>query len=348
MLKLGIETESLHLLFQNKRMDIFGFIEKAHELGLDGVQINIIKDYNLDENWGALGSNDIEHLTKVKELIIKYGMYVEIDMRSLEYNRVEEVLKVASFLGADIVRSYIPIIPLKNDDNLMLGSEGAYDFAKIRYDFDPKCYDEGIEMIKKLIPLLKKYRVKLALENHEYETSEELVRVVKEINSPWVGLHFDFGNSMMAWEEPVQAAKNMAPYTFTTHFKDHIIIEDKDEKYGHVVCGVPAGTGNIDLKKCFEIMMEKSSLKRINLETCYPYCAQFKRSPGAGGVEKVGEGAFKVEKAPYDYNVIRPLQYYYPHEISNELLEKMIQDQIAGIEVSVNYLKKLRDEYFNR
>lgn len=348
MLKLGIETESLHLLFQNKRIDILGFIEKAHELGLDGVQINIVKDYNLNENWGSLGSNDIDHLTKVKELLTKYGMYVEIDMRSLEYNRIEEVLKVASFLGADIIRSYIPIMPLKNDDTLMLGSEGGYDFAKIRYDFDPKCYDDGIEMIRKLIPLLKKYRVKLAIENHEYETSEELVKIVKDVNSPWVGLHFDFGNSMMAWEEPVQAAKNMAPYAFTTHFKDHIIIEDKEEKYGYVVCGVPVGKGNIDLKKCFDIMMDESSLKRINLETCYPYCAQFKRSPGTGGVKKVGEGAFKVENHPYDYNIIRPLQYYYPHEINNDILEKMIQDQIDGIEESVNYLKQLRDEYFSK
>ena len=31
MLKLGLETESLHLWLQHKRMDIFGFIEKAHK-----------------------------------------------------------------------------------------------------------------------------------------------------------------------------------------------------------------------------------------------------------------------------------------------------------------------------
>ena len=91
---------------------------------------------------------------------------------------------------------------------------------------------------------------------------------------------------MMAWEEPVTAAENMAPYTFTTHFKDHIIVEEPNDKYGYVVCGVPAGEGNIDLEKCFEIMMEKSALTRINVEMCYPYCAQFKRTPGAGGVKK--------------------------------------------------------------
>ena len=150
---------------------------------------------------------------------------------------------------------------------------------------------------------------------------------------------------MMAWEEPVKAAENMAPYTYTTHFKDHIIVEEPDDKYGYVVCGVPAGRGNIELEKCFNILMEKSSLTRINIESCYPYCAQFKRTPGTGGVEKVGKGAFKVEKHLYDYNIIKPAQYYYPHEVSEEMLEKLLEDQLKGLVETVNYLKKLRDNY---
>lgn len=47
---------------------------------------------------------------------------------------------------------------------------------------------------------------------------------MKKLDTPWIGLHFDFGNSMMAWEDPAQAAMKMAPYTITTHFKDHIVI----------------------------------------------------------------------------------------------------------------------------
>ena len=88
-------------------------------------------------------------------------------------------------------------------------------------------------------------------------------------------------------------------------------------------------------------MVEKSDLKRINLEMCYPYCAQFKRSPGTGGVFKVGEGAFKVEKQLYDYDMIKPLQYYYPHEVSEELLEELIVKQIEGVKTGVKYLKSL-------
>ena len=64
---------------------------------------------------------------------------------------------------------------------------------------------------------------------------------------------------MMAWEEPVEAVKNLAPYAFTTHFKDHIIIKDGDE---YKVCGVPIGQGNIDLEECFKTLVEESRLNK--------------------------------------------------------------------------------------
>lgn len=347
MLKIGVESESLHLWFQNGRMDIFDFIEKAHEIGFEGVQINVVPDYGLDKTWGALGGNSDEHLKKVKDLINKYNMYVEIDTRNLDYDHTVEAIKICSKLGAEILRSYIPIMPPKNL-NVSEGSEGAYDFAKVRCEIDPDSYKIGIEKIKKLIPVLKKYRVKLALENHEYETSEELVEVMKELNSPWVGLHHDFGNSMMVWEDPIKAAENMAPYTITTHFKDHIVIPEPDDMYGYVVCGVPLGEGNIDLEKSFNIMMENSTLTRLNLEQCYPYCAQFKRCKGAGGVDDVGEGAFKVEKPLYDPKVIKPLQYYYPQEVSEEILEELLTKQMEGLKRGYKYITALRDKYYSK
>ncbi|MGL5123604.1 MAG: sugar phosphate isomerase/epimerase family protein [Fusobacteriaceae bacterium] len=343
-MKIGIESESYHLLFQNKRMDVFGFIEKASELGLDGVQINVVPDFNLHEVWGTLGGNSPEHLQKIKKHLEKYNLYVELDSRNLDVNHLKELVLIASFLGAEVIRSYIPVKQKKIPQG-QSGAEGIYDFAKVRQVFDVSVYEDSLKNLLDILPFLKKYRIKLALENHEYETSEELIKVIKKINSPWIGLNFDFGNSMMAWEEPLNAAKNMLPYSFTTHFKDHIIIEDKNDKYNFVVCGVPLGEGNIDLDSLYKLMLETSSLTKVNIEICYPYCAQFKREPGTGGVFKVGKGAFKVEPAPFEHLQINPLQYYYPHEISESVLEELIQKQIDGVEKSVDFIKKLRNKY---
>ena len=68
MLKLGLETESLHLWLQHKRMDIFGFIEKAHELGLDGVQTCALP---ISEKVVSLVSQGVKYVQKCS-LIIKY------------------------------------------------------------------------------------------------------------------------------------------------------------------------------------------------------------------------------------------------------------------------------------
>lgn len=318
-MKLGLETETYHLLFQNGHMDIFDFIRTTAEHGLDGVMINVIAypgDKYLHPKWGALGGAEPDHLQKVRQEIEKYGLYAEIDARGTEPDHLSEVIEVAHKIGADVIRTYC--CPGKYDKELL---------------------NQAPNNIKKVVPLLKKYRIKLAVENHEEEIADEIIQIVNEVNSYWVGAHYDFGNSMMAWEDPVEAARKLAPYTYTTHFKDHIIIEAKD---GYKVCGVPAGQGNIDLDEIFKIMVEHSPLTRINIEMCYPYVAQFKREKGTGGIFEVGEGAFKVEDPPFDRNVIEPENYYYPAE---EHVEELIEKQIQGAEQSIKHAIALRDKY---
>ncbi|WP_409346080.1 sugar phosphate isomerase/epimerase family protein [Paenibacillus sp. MBLB4367] len=314
-MKIGLETESYHLHFITGRMDIFQFITKTAELGLDGVMMNIIKWPGLP-GWGTLESFERGYLKRVKAEIQKYGFFAEIDTNGTDPEHLAQVIEVAHQIGADVIRTYIRM------DN-----------------FEPEKLAEAPGNIRHIVPLLQKYRIKLAVENHEFELANEIIGIVKEVGSPWVRAHCDVGNSMMAWEDPVEAVKKLAPYAFTTHFKDHIIVHDGDD---YRVCGVPVGTGSIDLEQIFKILVEQSSLTRINVEMCFPYATAFKREPGAGGVFEVGEGAFKVGNPPYDLSVIKPLDYYYPPQ---KLLEQMIADQERGVEQSVKYTLALRDKY---
>ncbi len=315
LMKIGLETESYHLKFITGRMDVFGFIKKTAELGLDGVMLNIIPWPGREEIC-VLESFEPEYLDRVKKEIQKYNLYAEIDTNGTEPEHLVEVIKVAHRIGADVIRTYC--------------CRGVY---------EPELLDKAPGDIMQVVPMLKKYRIKLAVENHEEETADEVIKIIKEVDSPWVGAHCDIGNGMMAWEDPVEAVRKLAPFAFTTHFKDHIVIKDDNE---YKVCGVPAGEGNIDLDECFRILVDDSTLTRINIEMCFPYAVSFKREPGAGGVFQVGEGAFKVENPPYDINLIKPSDYYYPPE---ELLEKMIEDQENGVERTVKFVLGLRDKY---
>ncbi len=321
-MKIGLDTESCHLLFHNGLIDIFGFIRKTAELELDGVMINIIGGMEGDNEeyihpqWGCLGGSDPEHLEKVRKELQKYGLYAEVAMRGIDPEVLGEAVEVTHKIGADLLRTYCC-------------------FGK----YDREILEKAPGNFKKIVPLLKKYRIKFAIENHEEEIADEIIDIIKKVDSPWVGSHCDIGNSMMAWEEPAAAVNKLAPYALPSHFKDHIIIKDGGK---YKVCGVPLGKGNIDIDECFKILFEKSTLTRINVEQTYPFLSVFKREKGAGGVFGVGEGAFKVEEPVFDFEKHIPNDYYYPSE---EHLQRWIEEQETGLEASIKYIKQIRDKY---
>ena len=321
-MKIGLDSESCHLLFHNGIIDIFAFIRKASEMGLDGVMINIIGGMDGDNekyihpDWGCLGGAEPEHLEKVKKELIKHNMYAEVAMRGINPLKISEALEVCRSIGADLLRTYCCF--------------GEYDSEALK---------KAPENFKKIIALLKKYRIKFAVENHEEETSDEIIEIINKVNSPWIGAHCDIGNSMMAWEDPLEAVEKLAPFAFSSHFKDHIIIKEDDE---YKVCGVPLGRGNINIDECFRLLFEKSLLTRINIEQTYPFLSVFKREKGTGGVYEVGEGPFKVENAVFQFEEHTADSYYYPPE---KYLKDTIAAQESGLLESVRHMKKIRDKY---
>ena len=299
-------------------MDIFGFIRRTWELGLDGVEINIIPDYNLHPQFGTLISDDDVYLARVRRTIEEYGLFCEIDTRLTKPAILSKSLRIAHKLGANVVRTYTHV-----------------------GDFQPALLQQAVLDIRELVPLLKKYRIRLAVENHEHEISSEVLEVIRQVNSPWVGAHCDVGNGMMAWEDPVQAVTNLAPVTYCTHFKDHIICMHDDMP---VVCGVPLGQGSIDIDTCFRLLVEHAPITNINIETCFPYCAKFQRPKGTGGVTEF-TGAFEIKDAPFSTELIKPLDYYYPYKASEKAVRTLLEAQEDGVKTSAAVMKGLRDKY---
>lgn len=317
-MRFGLETESCHLLFQHHKMDVFSFIRKTWELGLEGVQLNIIPDLNLHPELGVLASADNQYLHRIREDIERYNLYCEVDTRFCDQKHLAPALRIANELGADVVRTYV--------------SNGK---------FNPERMALAPDHLKEIVPLLKKYRIKLALENHEHETSAEIINIIKQVNSIWVGALCDIGNSMMAWEDPVEAVEALAPYTYSTHFKDHIITLHDGEP---VVCGVPIGEGSIDVERCYQILVDKSPITRINIENCYPYCARFARPKGTGGVTEF-TGAFEIKQPIFPESLVKPMDYYYPHNISEHALTELTKAQLKALEISRDKLWQFNQKY---
>lgn len=332
-MKLGLETESYHLYFQHNKMDIFSFMDKTKKLGLDGVQINIIQDLNLNPRFGTLASNDKGYLDEVKKHLKNLNLYAQIDSRWLEYDLTKDDLEIAKTLDSDVLRTYIKV------------NNG---------DFNAKRdIQDSITKIKKILPLLKDYDIKLAIENHEYETSDNLIEIIDAIDSEYVGILFDVGNSMMVKETPLEALRKTLPYIFSVHFKDHIVTMDSNNE--PVITGVPIGEGSIEVEEIYKILSERISC--INIETCYPYSATIKDSKSQAIRAKKGildkkdfmidgfsfEGVFEIKPNPI--LGICPMDYYYPHKVSQEWLEKLLVFQEECVVKSVKFMKNLKDKY---
>jgi len=272
---LGLETFSYHLAFAHGKMDVFDFIRRTAELGLDGVEINVE-----GQDLAHLGSEDPGFLRDVRAMIGEFGLYVELDTCDTNPKNLTRVLDICRALGADRMRVY--------------SSVGGDVRAELR---------QAVEDFRSVIGRCADYGVKIAYENHEFESSRDVLDVVRRVDSEYVGTHIDTGNSMMVWEDPVEAVRNMAPYAVSTHFKDHMVIRVGDQP---MIVGVPLGTGSIDCAECFRILTRESPLQRINIEVCYGYVAPFRVPEDQGCGARLGQGSFRVQPPPYDPAVVAP------------------------------------------
>jgi sugar phosphate isomerase/epimerase len=324
---LGLETFSYLPLYAAGKMDVFRFVERTHELGLDGVQINICTER---EHWGMLGGIEPDRLNEVRRLTESLGMYVEVDTYGMQEDHLLTALRVSHLLGADVLRTYA-----STPDVL----EGA---ALLDYmqpggglDRDQK---RAAVILRRLLPTCADYGIRIAIENHEYETSARMLSLVKAVDSEWVGLLVDTGNMMMVWEDPLAAVTAMAPYAISTHFKDQAVIEEDDRLW---VVGTPLGKGSIDCAACFEALVRHSSLHRINIEVCYGYRSSF-RAPKDGGAQSPGQGAFRIQPRPHDKTTISPYSNYARSAMMTATAwEELLTWHEQAVVESVRYVKAL-------
>ena len=265
---IGLETFSYNRWFAYGRMDAFGFIERCAEFGLDGVQLNVN-----GPNLGHVGGGDMGRLREIRQTTEDLGMFVEIDSRGTDPEHLARMLGICQAVGADVLRTYVSC-----------GRDLARELA------------QAPGHLRQALPMCADLGVRIAVENHEYETSEEVLEIVRQVDSEWVGTHVDTGNSMMVWEDPVEAVATLAPLAVSSHFKDHVVVMEEEP----LVVGVTLGTGSIDCAECFRILAEESPLERLIIEVCYAYSSPFRRPQEQGAGGRLGQGAFRLVHGPFD------------------------------------------------
>ena len=256
---LGLHTYSLHLhgMVQNwggfklewaPVWDIFGLLDEAVKLGLDGLHLTA----------ADLGATDSGHLRDVRRAAEERGLYLEYNfsLDASEYDdrlthTMEEGIAIAEALGSDIGKISMDV----RRPHPVCGS--AFHSAVI-----PQL-EEVARRAEAAAPVAQNAGVRLCLENHTEAFSDEVLWIIHRVNHPYVGACIDTNNSLMVGEDPLTAIRKLAPVSFTNHFSDHRIVFDQ---YGCRITGVATGTGDVPMREAYQIIKANPLMQRLNIE----------------------------------------------------------------------------------
>jgi sugar phosphate isomerase/epimerase len=220
--------------------DAIQLIEHCHQIGAGGVQVGVNK-------WTT------DFARKVRDKREKLGLYLEgsisLPKKPEDVPAFEQEVQHAREAGVQVLRT------------VSLGGRRYETFQS--GELYKRFVKEAVAALQLAEPVLRKHKMKLGVENHKDWLATELVQVLKQINSEWIGVTLDFGNSIALLEDPMEVVKTLVPYTFTTHVKDMAVDEYTD---GFLLAEVPLGKGILDLPKIVEMCKKQNPAVTFNLE----------------------------------------------------------------------------------
>jgi len=205
-----------------------GLMDAAVEFGLAGVEFPIIgmTDAQIDALRDALQSRGLH-------VVADYMVIVERDCEDFC-----NYLRAAARLGAKVARAMMSTI-LCGDRRAL---EGGWE-ARLA---------EVASRLREVLPLAQDLGLCVALENHQDATTEDFLRLHEMTDHhPAFGVTLDTGNPLSVGQEPVEAARRLAPFIRHVHLKDYTI-HFAPQGYRLVRCA--AGDGVIDFAAILDIV----------------------------------------------------------------------------------------------
>jgi sugar phosphate isomerase/epimerase len=257
-MKVGLDTFCYQISLAAGTYDIFKLIDRMNLLGIEGLQININ-----GANGRFLGADpgNKAHVNRVREALEKKGFFVEVGGRKTNPDMLGWQLRLCSDLGADVLRTAVELKDSIEDTRA-----------------------NALRDLGNVLPLARELGIRIALENHEDLTAEELASIVEELDDEHVGVCLDTGNGMCIYEDPMETAARLAPHAISTHIKDQRLVRVDEKVYS---VGVRLGSGDVDLPRVIEVVKKRSGLDRLLIQDTTGYSAPM--DPFGRGL-KPGEG----------------------------------------------------------
>lgn len=122
---------------------------------------------------------------------------------------------------------------------------------------------ESANVMSMLAPVLREYGSRINLEDHGDSTTYNLIDLVEDVGPDIAGICLDTANVLCMAEDPVAAARRVAPYTHLTHTKDAIVYFCD---HGIRRQGRAPGEGILDWERILPILAEYSPDLPLSIE----------------------------------------------------------------------------------
>jgi 3-oxoisoapionate decarboxylase len=119
------------------------------------------------------------------------------------------------------------------------------------------------QVLRRVEPILRRHRLRLAVENHKDLTAEELAGCLRRLASEWIGVLIDTGNNLALLEDPDAVITTLAPFVHSVHLKDMAVAPCED---GFLLSEVPLGTGALDVPGMLDALSRARADLVLNLE----------------------------------------------------------------------------------
>lgn len=270
---LAVHSYSFVQHFQHAPgFSVFDFIRLAAERGFTGVNINLNR-----ADWRHVTGRSPEHLARVRRVLRELGFTLEIDTSGTDPLHMKVMLQVARALGARNLRTYT------------------------RHAGTPQeVWARTLADLELAVGHAERCGVPIVLENHEEFTGPQLARLVETVGSPWLKVLYDYGNSQMLLEDPVDCLEALLPQVLTMHLKDHLMLRPEHAPDGRLsVLGVAMGQGALPIVDLTRRLLAAGH-RRIVFESVWAYRAPVHRKADDVRPVTLGEGAFRYAEPPFD------------------------------------------------
>jgi sugar phosphate isomerase/epimerase len=221
-------------------MNAIDLIEHCAQIQAGGVQVGV-------NNWSQ------DFAKKVRDRREKLGLYLEgsigLPKKSDDVATFEKEVISAREAGATVLRT------------VCLGGRRYETFDSLAAFKEFKM--NSIATLQRAEPIVRKHKMKLAIENHKDWRADELAAIIKQLNSEWMGVTVDFGNSIALMEDPMEVLKTLVPFVFSTHVKDMGVEEYEN---GFLLSEVPLGNGYLDLPAMVNLCRQHNPDVTFSLE----------------------------------------------------------------------------------